>query len=155
MNERVQTGDRVEGLVREGEACHVRAEEGRRWNKRTGALDLHWREIHARDDVALRQSARDRNAAPASQIEDWRASGNPRLDQLEPSRVLTVVRVIGAVRARDQVVAAAHDVFRIIHETEHRTGTRLEPMERLRSVGSGRAPVAPEGPVGGPSNRGR
>src|SRR5207237_1297209 len=82
-----------EGLVREGERGHVRAEEGRPWNKPTGALDLHWREVHARDDVAPRQPARDRNAAPASQIQDWRASGNPRLDQLEPSRVVTVVRV--------------------------------------------------------------
>src|SRR5438309_11167741 len=99
MNERVQTGDRVEGLVREGERCHVRAEEGRPWNKRTAALDLHWREVHARADVALRQPARDRNAAPASGAQDWRASGHPRLAQLQPTRGLTVVRVLAAVRA--------------------------------------------------------
>src|SRR5437588_6993837 len=141
MNERVQTGDRVEGLVREGERCHVRAEEGRPWNKRTGALDLHWREIHARDDVALRQPARDRNAAPASQIQDWRASGHPRLDQLEPSRVLTVVRVIGAVRARDQVVAAAQHCSRVTHATEHHTSKLLEAIWCLGSVLSKLLPV--------------
>jgi hypothetical protein len=79
------------------------------------ALDLDWREVDARHRVAPRQPSRDRNAAAAAEVEDGRTWVDPLLQDVEPVRVWAILRVVGSIRPRHEVVSAPHDRLRVVH----------------------------------------
>lgn len=115
MNEREETGNCGETLIRERQGRQTRTAERRAGHKLAGTRDLHGREVdtgtawhgaNRRATGMLQPHARSKTDAP----------GSIRfLYEIEPLAIRAVLRVVGAIRVRHEVVSAPYDRLRITH----------------------------------------
>src|SRR5262245_13074750 len=103
----------------------------------TGPLDLHFADVDARHAVTSgRQVSRNGHPATAAKVEHFAAWRNMLAQLTKPGPVLGVSAVRFVVAARERVISASDDLFRILsHHAAARYRTGLGEPTHIRPGG--------------------